>query len=184
MTNHRRRWCALPCSNRMARPGRSVDASRPTPTGQTRAESSAVSRSGVRRKNRGPLHRRCRRHRVWRPCDGRAGAAPDTRITLRVDTATLHVVLGPAAFLAGSNVQLRNGDTLEVIGSRAQIADSPVILAREVRRGEQAWSFRDASGQPLWSSGQAPSKGFWTKKRVVFAFVGAKVLMVAVMLLT
>lgn len=60
--------------------------------------------------------------------------APDTQIKLLVDTSALNVVLAPPGFLADRSGQFRNGDTLDVIGSRVESGASTVILAREVRR--------------------------------------------------
>jgi hypothetical protein len=79
-------------------------------------------------------------------------------------------------------VQLRKGDTLEVTGSRVTIGESQVVLAREIRKGDRAWTLRDAEGHPLWASSQRRRRGFWTTTRVLLAVVAVKVVALATVL--
>jgi hypothetical protein len=46
-------------------------------------------------------------------------------------------------------VHIKTGDALEVIGSRVMVGESHVVLARDVRKGDQAWTLRAAEGEPL-----------------------------------
>lgn len=95
----------------------------------------------------------------------------EKQLLLKTDTGTVQIQLGPTAFLTEKNVEIRKGDILEVTGSRVTIGESQVVLAREIRNGDDTWALRDATGQPLWSSVQ---RGFWTKKRVLVAVVVIK----------
>jgi len=76
-----------------------------------------------------------------------------THVILRTDQETIEIHLGPSTFIADQKLVLQNGDVLEVIGSRVTIAGAKAILAREVRKGEQTVTFRDAQGFPKWSRG-------------------------------
>jgi hypothetical protein len=109
--------------------------------------------------------------------------APDKQLLLKTDTEIVEIYLGPAAFLSDQKVDIDKGDTVEVIGSRVTRGDSEeVVLAREVRKGNDAWTLRDAAGQPLWSSAQTDARGFWTTKKVLVAAVVAKVVLLATVL--
>jgi hypothetical protein len=77
-----------------------------------------------------------------------------THVTLKTSTETLEVHLGPTAFLKEKNVTLGKGDAVDILGSRVTIADKPVLLAKEVKKGDTAWTLRDSSGRPLWSRGR------------------------------
>lgn len=104
----------------------------------------------------------------------------ETQLLLKTDTGTLEIQLGPTAFLAEKQVEIRKGDTLEVTGSRVTIGEAPVVLARDIRMGDDAWVLRDATGRPLWSSGRTEARGFWTKKRVLLAVIVVKVVVATV----
>jgi hypothetical protein len=74
-----------------------------------------------------------------------------THLTLKTDTDTVEVHLGPAAFIAEQKLVLTGGDAVEVVGSRVTVAGTTAILARELRTGDQVVTFRDAQGFPKWS---------------------------------
>lgn len=108
--------------------------------------------------------------------------APDKQLLLKTDSETLAVQLGPAAFLDEKDVEIRKGDTLEVTGSRVTSGPSPVILARQLRKGSTTWVLRDPAGQPLWSSTQAEPRRFWTTKKILVVAVVAKVVLLTTVL--
>lgn len=74
-------------------------------------------------------------------------------IHLTVDTATgkLPVHVGPAAFVSSKNVTFAKGDVLTVVGSKVTMGGQEVVLAREITKGDQVLTLRDAKGFPLWS---------------------------------
>ena len=80
-----------------------------------------------------------------------ATAAQDGTLMLRTDSGTVDVQLAPAAFLAEKKVKIAKGDTIAVIGSRVTSGDSQVLLARELRKGNTAWTLRSTGGTPLWA---------------------------------
>jgi hypothetical protein len=76
-----------------------------------------------------------------------------THVVLKTDQETIEIHLGPSTFIADQKLVLQNGDVVEVIGSRVTIAGAGAILAREIRKGEQTVTLRDAQGVPAWSRG-------------------------------
>src|SRR5690606_1899774 len=50
--------------------------------------------------------------------------------------------------------RLEEGDEIEVIGSRVRLGSEEFVLARQVTRGDDAWTLRDASGRPMWGRGR------------------------------
>lgn len=77
----------------------------------------------------------------------------ERQFALKTDTGTIDVRLGPPEFLTEQNVQIAQGDTVEVIGSHVTVGKLDVLLAREVRKGDASWRLRDATGRPLWAAG-------------------------------
>ena len=106
----------------------------------------------------------------------------EKQLLLNTDTGTVPIYLGPSTFLDEKKVEIKKGDSLEVTGSRVTVGDSQMVLAREIRRRDLVWTLREATGQPLWSAIQTEEGGFWTKKKVFFAIVAAKVVALATVL--
>jgi hypothetical protein len=107
------------------------------------------------------------------------GSANEKQLVLKTDTDTLHIHLGPTAFLRDRKVDIKEGDRLTVTGSHVRLGDSQVVLAREVRKGNTVWTLRDTAGRPLWSSGELESRRFWTRTKVLLIVVGVKVALLA-----
>lgn len=84
---------------------------------------------------------------------GRRGTG-GIHVTLKTATETLEVHLGPSAFMTDKKIDIVKGDTVEILGSRVTIDNEPVLLAREIKKGDHTWTLRDASGRPLWSRGR------------------------------
>lgn len=72
-------------------------------------------------------------------------------LTLRTDSGTSDVRLGPAAYVRSKDFQLTKGDSITVTGSKITLDQQEVIVAREVKKGDKALTLRDAQGRPLWS---------------------------------
>jgi hypothetical protein len=75
-------------------------------------------------------------------------------LTLKTATESIEVHLGPVAFLNDKKITVAQGDALEILGSRVTIDGEAVLLAREVKKGDNTWTLRDQSGRPLWSGGR------------------------------
>ena len=74
-----------------------------------------------------------------------------THLTVKTEKETLEVHVGPTAYLTEKGITLAKGDTLEILGSRVTIDEEPVVIARQIKKGDDTWMLRDASGRPLWS---------------------------------
>jgi hypothetical protein len=84
---------------------------------------------------------------------GRGGGG--VHVVLRTDTnVTLSVRLGPASYVDRQAMKIVSGDRIEVSGSRVMIEGQPVIVAAEVRKGEQRLPLRHDDGAPYWSGGR------------------------------
>jgi hypothetical protein len=86
------------------------------------------------------------------PTGGRGrGALGGTHLTVKTDRETLDVHVGPTAYLTEKGITFAKGDSLEILGSRVTIDENPVVIARQIKKGENTWTLRDASGRPLWA---------------------------------
>ena len=74
-----------------------------------------------------------------------------THLTVRSGTEALAVHVGPTAYLAEKGITFAKGDALEILGSRVTIGQESVIIARQVKKGDNTWTLRDALGRPAWS---------------------------------
>jgi hypothetical protein len=79
------------------------------------------------------------------------GAAGGMHLVLKTVAGTLQVHVGPTAYLAEKGIVLAKGDAVEILGSRVTIGGEPVLIARQIKKGDQTWTLRDPSGRPLWS---------------------------------
>ena len=78
-------------------------------------------------------------------------AVGGTHLTVKTEKETLAVHVGPTAYLTEKGITLAKGDTLEILGSRVTIDEQSFVIARQIKKGENTWTLRDASGRPLWS---------------------------------
>ena len=91
-------------------------------------------------------------------------------LVLKTDEESITVDLGPPWFLNQQAFTLKEGDNLEVTGSKNATDHQTVILAAEVKKDGQTLKLRDEKGLPLWQEkvvgdqeqrqGGSPGKGF------------------------
>ena len=74
-----------------------------------------------------------------------------THLTVKTEKETLDVHVGPTVYLTEKGITLAKGDRLEILGSRVTIDEEPVVIAKQIKKGDNTWTLRDASGRPLWS---------------------------------
>jgi hypothetical protein len=86
---------------------------------------------------------------------GRRGLG-GTHVTLRTNSETLEVHLGPTAFLNEKKLAIAKGDMLVITGSRVTLDGERVLIAKEVKKGDSTWTLRDAAGLPLWRGPGGP----------------------------
>ncbi len=84
---------------------------------------------------------------------GRCGWA-GTHVTLKADSGTFDVHLGPSAYLQKENFKFAKGDQIEVTGSKVNFQGQEAIIAREVKLGGKVLTLRNAQGFPVWAGGR------------------------------
>ncbi len=74
-----------------------------------------------------------------------------SHVMLKLDDGTvIEVHMAPTKFVKTYELIFKEGDKLEVTGSKITFEDKETIFAREVRRGEDTFLFRDKNGNPVW----------------------------------
>ena len=90
---------------------------------------------------------------------GRGRGAPGgTHLVVKTEQEAIAVHVGPTAYLAEKGITLAKGDVVEILGSRVTMGTGPVLIAKQIKKGDNTWILRDASGHPLWS-GRGRSSG-------------------------
>lgn len=79
------------------------------------------------------------------------GMSYGVHLQLKTDKETIPVHLGPAWYIDRQKINIRQGDKIEVTGSRVTFNGAPAIIASEVRKGDAVLKLRDTNGIPVWS---------------------------------
>ena len=66
------------------------------------------------------------------------------------DGKVLEVHLATTKFVKNYELVFAKGEEVEVTGSKVQFEGADAILAREVKRGNDDFVFRDPQGKPIW----------------------------------
>jgi len=90
------------------------------------------------------------------PSSGRGGGG--LHLVLALPAGPLEVHVGPASFVSSKNVAFTKGDALTIVGSKVTMAGQEVVIAREIKKGDQVLTLRDAKGLPLWSGRGSPRR--------------------------
>lgn len=78
--------------------------------------------------------------------------AEGVHLVVATADARVEVHLGPAWFLDNQDVALAVGDAVEVRGARVMFQGKPVVIAAEVKRGDDVLVLRDETGRPRWAA--------------------------------
>jgi hypothetical protein len=81
---------------------------------------------------------------------GRRGLG-GTHLVVKTEKDSVEVHVGPTAYLAEKGITLAKGDKLEILGSRVTVDNETFLIARQIKKGDNTWTLRDASGRPAWS---------------------------------
>jgi hypothetical protein len=81
------------------------------------------------------------------------GRSAGVHLVIATDNGPVTVHVGPKSFLDQKHIAFAAGDRVEVTGSAVTIDSEPVVVAREIKRGEQTVTLRDKRGIPVWSRG-------------------------------
>jgi hypothetical protein len=79
------------------------------------------------------------------------GMSYGVHLTVKTNKETISVHLGPGWYIESQDVKIMPKDKVEVEGSRITFEEKPVIIASEVRKGNQVLKLRDENGFPAWS---------------------------------
>ena len=79
------------------------------------------------------------------------GMQVGVHIMLKSAAGTLQVDLGPEWFMSQQKYTLVKGDAISVAGSRVKVGATDMVIAREITKGTETMTFRDAKGFPKWS---------------------------------
>jgi DNA/RNA endonuclease YhcR with UshA esterase domain len=81
------------------------------------------------------------------PASGGMGA----HLVVKTDKGLVTVHLALSKFLSEYGFAFAKGDEVQIVGVKAKVGDDEnAILARQIERGNQTFTFRDKSGKPLW----------------------------------
>jgi DNA/RNA endonuclease YhcR with UshA esterase domain len=72
-------------------------------------------------------------------------------LTVKTDSGTLDVHLGPRDYVAQFEFSVAKGDRVKIAGSKVRFRGTDVVLAREVRSQQSTLYLRDAKGVPFWN---------------------------------
>lgn len=72
--------------------------------------------------------------------------ATGTHLTFKTTQGTFNVHVGPATYLASKNFRVAKGDELTITGSKVQFQGTESLIAREIKKGDQILTLRDAQG--------------------------------------
>lgn len=86
------------------------------------------------------IERRC-------PVSGAMGSHIQLRLQ---DNTSIEVHLATTEFTKMIEMNLRQGDKVEVVGFKTEFEGVPTIFARSVTRGIDTFIFRDKEGGPAW----------------------------------
>lgn len=66
------------------------------------------------------------------------------------DGKTIEIHVATTKFVKTYELVLNKGDELEVTGSKVNFEGVETIFARELKRGQDTFVFRDKDGKPVW----------------------------------
>ena len=72
-------------------------------------------------------------------------------VMLKTSATTLELALGPSWYQTEKKYVLAKGDQIDVIGARSTVEGREVVLVREIKKGSETMTFRDAKGFPMWA---------------------------------
>lgn len=83
------------------------------------------------------------------------GRTTGTHLVVKAETEVVDIHVGPTWYLKQQKYAFAKDDQIEVIGSRVKYQGADVIVARQIKKGDNTWKLRDERGIPLWSRGRS-----------------------------
>lgn len=78
------------------------------------------------------------------------GMRGGVHLSVETEAGVVSVHLGPSWYLDEQEMQITEGDNIEVTGSKVTFSGEPVIIAATVRNGDRVLTLRDENGVPMW----------------------------------
>jgi len=72
-------------------------------------------------------------------------------LVVKTEKETVTVHLGPSWYMERLDAKIVKGDQVEIKGVRTNLVGKPVIIAAEVKKGDNILVLRDAAGVPVWA---------------------------------
>lgn len=79
------------------------------------------------------------------------GMCYGVHLMVKTENETVSVHLGPGWFIENQDINIEPKDNIEVRGSRITLEGKDVIIAAEVKKGDEILKLRDENGFPAWS---------------------------------
>jgi hypothetical protein len=79
-----------------------------------------------------------------------SGSLGEHFIMKLTDGSTIEVHITTVKFMKDFDFSFAKGDVVEVTGSKVKFEGVDTILAREIKRGNDVFAFRDKDGNPVW----------------------------------
>ncbi len=73
-----------------------------------------------------------------------------THLLLKTEQGTMMVHVALSRFLREHNLSFNPGERWQVTGAKIRYEGKEGLIARELARGAEVYTLRDASGKPLW----------------------------------
>jgi len=81
----------------------------------------------------------------------RKGMYPALALIVKTDKGVVTVHLGPEWYIGRLDIKIEKGDKLEIKGSCVELDGRPIMIAAEVKKGENTLTLRDNAGIPMWA---------------------------------
>jgi hypothetical protein len=72
-------------------------------------------------------------------------------LNLKTEAGKITIFLGPDFYVDKLPIQVKILDKIQVTGSKISYEGQPVILAAEIKNGDQILKLREPNGAPVWS---------------------------------
>lgn len=72
-----------------------------------------------------------------------------SHVVLKTADGIVQVHLAPVRIMSGQRLTFAPGDQIEVVGSKVRLAGQNGVIAREITRGNETYTFRDRDGKLL-----------------------------------
>ncbi len=76
-----------------------------------------------------------------------------THLVLKTDKGNLEIALGPSQFLEDQKLELKKGETVDVVGAKTTTGRGEMFVARQITAGGKTVTLRDEKGMPAWPHG-------------------------------